>query len=250
MTIIYRTKPFKPNKYTRIINEYEQHGDRIEKYQIKKTKVPGRLESGEDRTQIGRYCVAEWNFYDPEMPQWLNQYIKKEELDVEERLFFLEESGYRICYRDKEIILAIKGNRIKVFYQETWEDITNLILSYYGRKRLSEKFIHHFEQEWQRGLVTYSGLVQWQEEQVTKQKEEKRRVTYEKLLAEVGDPNQAFNHLIQKVHSCILSFKKDDKRISLLENLLSDLSHEERTKEIYVTYHLRFMDSISYLRKK
>ena len=114
MKLIYKTKIHRPNKYERFHNEYYQKGDIIEKYTISSTRVPGRLEKGETRRNDCKYLSASWHIQDPNMPQWLKQYIgNTSETHIEDLINELQKQG--------EVNILKKNEEYDKFYQKFYE---------------------------------------------------------------------------------------------------------------------------------
>ena len=115
MKLIYRTKIHRPNKYERFHNEYYQKGDIVEKYTISSTRVPGRLEKDETRRNDCKYLSASWHIQDPNMPQWLKQYIvNTSETHIEDMIDKLQSDGYRVHTCDDKPLLIFKDKIVKV----------------------------------------------------------------------------------------------------------------------------------------
>lgn len=165
MELIYRTKSYKPNKYERFHNEYYQKGDIIEKYTISSTRVPGHLEKGESRSNDCKYLSASWHIQDPNMPQWLKQYVfNTSKTHIEDMINELQKDGYRVHACDDEPLLIFKDKIVKVFIDQIWIDIIPLIKLYYNRKKVSDKLLEQFEKDWLDLNVSYQQLLDKQEE--------------------------------------------------------------------------------------
>ena len=158
MKLIYRTKIHRPNKYERFHNEYYQKGDIIEKYTISSTRVPGRLEKGETRRNDCKYLSASWHIQDPNMPQWLKQYIvNTSETHIEDLINELQTNGYRVHTCDDKPLLIFKDKIVKVFIDQVWIDIIPFIKLYYNRKKIGKKYQTNYSSSLKKiGLILMS----------------------------------------------------------------------------------------------
>jgi hypothetical protein len=139
--------------------------DIIEKYTISSTQVPGHLEKGETRRIDGEYLSASWHIQDPNIPQWLKQYIvNTSETHIEDLINELQKDGYRVHACDDEPLLIFKDKIVKVFIDQVWIDIIPLIKLYYNRKKVSDKLLEQFEKDWLDLNVSYQQLLDKQEE--------------------------------------------------------------------------------------
>ena len=103
---------------------------------ISSTRVPGRLEKDETRRNDCKYLSASWHIQDPNMTQWLKQYIvKTSETHIEDLINELQTNGYRVHTCDDKPLLIFKDKIVKVFIDQVWIDIIPLIKLYYNRKK-------------------------------------------------------------------------------------------------------------------
>lgn len=231
MKLIYRTKTHKPNKYERFYNEYYQKGDIIEKYTISSTRVPGRLEKGETRRIDGGYLSASWHIQDPNMPQWLKQYIvNTSENHIEDLINELQKDGYRVHVCDDEPLLIFKDKIVKVFIDQVWIDIIPLIKLYYNRKKVSDKLLEQFEKDWLDFNVSYQQLLDKQEKANLLKKNKKYDEFYQKSYEDYNSEKAA-----GKLNSFLLSIISNTKGTEkeYFSQLLEEVQKQDLTPELY-----------------
>ena len=231
MKLIYRTKIHKPNKYERFHNEYYQNGDIIEKYTISSTRVPGRLEKGETRRSDGEYLSASWHIQDPNMPQWLKQYIvNASETHIEDLINKLQTDGYRVHICDDKPLLIFKDKIVKVFIDQVWIDIIPLIKIYYNRKKVTDKLLEKFEKDWLDLNVTYQQLLDKQEEVNLLKKKEQYDKDYQIFYESYSSEKAAGN--LKKVLLGKISYTKGTEKEYFLQ-LLEEVQNQDLTPELY-----------------
>jgi hypothetical protein len=231
MKLIYRTKIHRPNKYERFHNEYYQKGDIIEKHTISSTRVPGRLEKGETRRNDCKYLSASWHIQDPNMPQWLKQYIvNTSETHTEDLINELQKDGYRVHACDDEPLLIFKDKIVKVFIDQVWIDIIPLIKLYYNRKKVSDKLLEQFEKDWLDLNVSYQQLLDKQEEANLLKKNEKYDKFYQKYY-ESYDSEKAAGELNRFLLGIISNTKGTEKEY--FSQLLEKVQKQDLTPELY-----------------
>lgn len=231
MKLIYRTKIHKPNKYERFHNEYYQKGDIIEKYTISSTQVPGRLEKGETRRIDGEHLSASWHIQDPNLPQWLKQYIVNiSETHIEDLINELQTNGYRVHACDDEPLLIFKDKIVKVFIEQVWIDIIPLIKLYYNMEKVSDKLLEQFEKDWLDLNISYQQLLDKQEEVNLLKKNEKYDKFYQQYY-ESYSSEKAAGELNRFLLSIISNTKGTEKEYFL--QLLEKVQKQDLTPELY-----------------
>jgi hypothetical protein len=231
MKLIYRTKIHKPNKYERFHNEYYQKGDIIEKYTISSTRVPGRLEKGETRRIDGEHLSASWHIQDPNMPQWLKQYIvNTSETHIGDLINELQTDGYRVHTCDDKPLLIFKDKIVKVFINQVWIDIIHLIKLYYNKKKVTGKLLEQFEKDWLDLNVSYQQLLDKQEEVNLLKKNEKYDKYYQKFYESYNSENAA-GELNRFLLGVISNTKGTEKEYFV--QLLDKVQKQDVTPEFY-----------------
>jgi len=231
MKLIYRTKTHKPNNYERFHNEYYQKGDIIEKYTISSTRVPGRLEKGETRRIDGEYLSESWHIQDPNMPQWLKQYIvNTSETHIEDLINELQTDGYRVHICDDKPLLIFKDKIVKVFINQVWIDIIPLIKLYYKRKKVTDKLLEKFEKDWLDLNVSYQQLLDKQEEVNLLKKNEKYDKFYQRYY-ESYNSEKAADEINRFLLGIISNTKGTEKEYFL--QLLEKVQKQDLTRELY-----------------
>ena len=231
MKLIYRTKTHRPNNYERFHNEYYQKGDIIEKYTISSTRVRGRLEKGETRRIDGEYLSASWHIQDPNMPQWLKQYIvNTSKTHIEDLINELQKDGYRVHACDDEPLIIFKDKNVKVFIDQVWIDIIPLIKLYYNKKKVSDKLLEQFEKDWLDLNVSYQQLLDKQEEANLLKKNEKYDKFYQQYY-ESYNSEKAAGELNRFLLGIISNTKGTEKEYFL--QLLEKVQKQDLTRELY-----------------
>lgn len=231
MKLIYRTKTHKPNNYERFHNEYYQKGDIIEKYTISSTRVPGRLEKGETRRNDCKYLSASWHIKNPNMPQWLKQYIvNTSETHIKDLINELQTNGYRVHACDDKPLLIFKDKIVKVFIDQVWIDIIPLIKLYYNRKKVSDKLIEQFEKDWLDLNVSYQQLLDKQEEVNLLKKNEEYDKYYQKFYESYSSDNAA-GELNRFLLGVISNTKGTEKEYFV--QLLEKVQKQDLTPKLY-----------------
>ena len=231
MELIYRTKSYKPTKYERFYNEYYQKGDIIEKYTISSTRVPGRLEKGETRRMDGKYLSASWHIKDPNMPQWLKQYIfNTSETHIEDLINELRTDGYRVHTRDDEPLLIFKDKIVKVFIDQVWIDIIPLIKLYYNRKKVTDKLLEQFEKDWLDLNVSYQQLLDKQEEVNLLKINEKYDEFYQQYYESYSSEKAAGE--LNRILLVFISHTKGTEK-EYFSQLLEKVQKQDLTPELY-----------------
>lgn len=173
--LIYRSKLHKGySKYERFRTEYYQRGDIVRKFIVSLSKSLERGVSWDEYSEL----KEEWVIDDPNMPEWLLQYISYGLVSENikniisqrnaEKIFSQIENyksqGYEtlefednkyVVFKEKEILVCLQPNSVR-----PWVCINNLAKDAYSRERITSNLISQVKNDWLEGRVDYSSLIE------------------------------------------------------------------------------------------
>lgn len=238
METIYKTSERKSewDKFSRYWNEYRQENDTIYKFAMSKTKMPEKI--NDSRWPIHSTEKESWKIGDPDLPDWLNNYIR---FPIDAQLEQITTSGYDYFIFDKANYIVFKEKNIEIYLKKllTYEkrDITRLVKAFYGKKRISAHLINCFKSDWKQGNVNYQSLLK--AEHTTEIPQNNNRVHQEKnktLDTQKYDQIKiALDRLIDRLRAVIPQMNTD--AANEINDLIATITSSEIANDSYAIFH-------------